>query len=72
MAKKSTAEQTAPTETRNDLPAITVTIGRDAANQGGATTTVAQETLDSLQARHGAPRCSATTPRCSACSSTRP
>jgi len=55
MAKRNTAERATPTETRGDLPAITVTIGRDAANQGGATTTISQETLDSLQAKHGAP-----------------
>jgi len=56
MAKKATTAEQSPDPTVTSDPAvITVTIGRDAANQAGVTGTVTHETLESLCAKHGAP-----------------
>ncbi|MFO0609839.1 MAG: hypothetical protein U0324_42165 [Polyangiales bacterium] len=56
MAKRASTAAQSPTPAAASEPAvITVTIGRDAANQAGVTGTVTHETLESLCAKHGAP-----------------
>ncbi len=57
----TTRDNTAKTAPKTAAPTIQVTIGRDAANQGGETSTVTEETVESLVAKHGAPDAGFTT-----------
>ena len=54
MAKRNTATQS-DNDSKSERNVIQVTIGGGAANQGGATGSVTEETLDSLREKFGAP-----------------
>jgi hypothetical protein len=55
LTKPTAAERSSDSTQAHEPLALTVTIGRDAANQAGVTDTITHETIESLRAKHGAP-----------------